>query len=246
MARCYEEQKTLTLGELTLHYTWARKAVKNYNLRVRRDGSVYLSTPLRVTPFQAERFLVSKLDFVLRARARLAEKKQDAPLTLCEGEQVPIFGVLHTVCHLKAAKPRVFLENGTLTLALPHPEDAAARIHAFWAFARTEVQTLMTELTAAYAPLFLSAKASTPCITLRRMKGRWGTCFYTKNKINYNTQLIFLPKGCAHYVACHELAHFCHHDHSAQFYACLARALPAHKEWRRVLREFPLPLLGQE
>jgi predicted metal-dependent hydrolase len=48
-----------------------------------------------------------------------------------------------------------------------------------------------------------------------------------------------------HYVVCHELAHFKHHDHSAAFYTWLSRVLPQHKEWRAVLRSTPLPQLQE-
>ena len=77
------------------------------------------------------------------------------------------------------------------------------------------------------------------------MKSRWGACFYTQNRIKYSTNLIFVPQGCAHYVACHELAHFRHPNHSAAFHACVARVMPTHKEWRKLLREYAIPLLGK-
>ena len=99
----------------------------------------------------------------------------------------------------------------------------------------------MHALTARFAPYFLAQGASLPQITLRRMKSRWGACYYKQNRISYNTNLIFMPPACLTYVACHELAHFCHPDHSAAFYACLGRVLPDHKELRKYMRAFPVP-----
>lgn len=246
MAKHMAKTQALTHGGQTLQVVWERKAVKNFNLRVRRDGSVYLSTPYRVSEAQAERFLREKWAFVLDARARMAARALPTPLMLADGESLPIFGVAHTVLTEKAARTQVYCADGILHLALPHPEDAAARIRAFWRFAAEEVHVLMRALTDEAAPCFLPEGAPSPEVTQRRMKGRWGSCFYTKNRINYNTNLIFVPKDCARYVACHELAHFRHPDHSAAFYATLARVLPQHKEWRKLLHSMPIPELAEK
>ena len=239
------QQRTLTVEGLTFTYVWERKAVKNYNLRVRRDSSIHVSTPTRTTEAQLERFLSDKIDFLKGALARTAARRTEGVCTLAEGEQIPLFGVSHTVMLQKAARISGECRNGTLFLRLPHPEDAAARIRAFYRFAEEQVGALTRALTAQYAPSFLPQEAALPAVTLRRMKGRWGACFYTQNRICYNTNLIFVPTGCVHYVVCHELAHFKHHDHSAAFYTWLSRVLPQHKEWRAVLRSTPLPQLHE-
>lgn len=246
MAKYLPTPLTLTRAGYTVECLWERKAVKNYNLRVRRDGTVHLSTPTRITQPMAERFLLEKWEFILSAKARMAAHIPSEVLTLSDGEKLPILGVSHTVCLQTAARPRVFCADGVLYIALPHPQDAAARLRAFWRFAKEEVMRMMRALTDEAAPCFLPEGAPSPEITLRRMKGRWGSCFYTRNRINYNTNLIFVPMECARYVACHELAHFRHPDHSAAFYATLSRVLPQHKEWRRILHSTKLPQIGTE
>lgn len=241
MPKYKPEERTLTVGDLTIAYTWERKAVKNYNLRVRRDSSIHVSTPTRTTVAQLERFITDKIDFLRGALSRTAARRMEGVCALAEGEQIPIFGVPHTVRLQKASRISAKCEDGVLLLCLPHPEDAGARIRAFYRFAAEQVEMLTHTLTAKYAPYFLPEGAALPELALRRMKGRWGACFYTQNRICYNTNLIFVQEGCVHYVVCHELAHFRHHDHSAAFYAWLARVVPHHKEWRRVLHSTPLP-----
>ena len=246
MPRCLPQTLSLTRAGYTVECVWERKAVKNYNLRVRRDGSVHLSTPTHITKAMAERFLLKKWDFVKGAKERIAARALPMALTLSEGEQIPIFGVPHTVCLQAAARICAYCTDGVLYLLLPHPEDASARVRAFWRFATEEVFRVMRALTDEAAPHFLAPGAPQPEITLRRMKSRWGSCYYTRNRINYNTNLIFAPLECARYVACHELSHFCHPDHSAAFYACLARVMPQHREWRRILHSTKLPQIGTE
>ena len=230
----------------TFSYEWTRKAVKNYNLRVRPDGSVSVSSPTRVTQQQIEDFLRAHLDFIQKARARMAAHHPDVTCALNEGDTLSIFGVPHTVCLQAAKKATARTENGILLLALPDPQDVAARVRLFWRFAAKEVEREMTALTAECAPCFLPAGSPVPQITLRRMKSRWGACFYKQNRVSYNTNLIFMPRACLAYVACHELAHFCHPDHSPAFYECLSRVLPSHKELRQYLRTAPVPRVEVE
>ena len=241
MPRYKPVEGTFTKDGYSFPFVWERKAVKNYNLRVHRDGSVHLSSPTRVTWEMAEKFLAEKLDFVVRAREKMAAHHPQSPCLFENGEVLPIFDIPHTVCLLKAKKQGAYCDHGTLYLALSNPDDRAARLRLFRRYAAERVLALMQELTAAYAPLFDLRAA--PAVSVQWMKSRWGACFYTQNRIKYSNNLIFVPQECARYVACHELAHFKHHDHSAAFHACVARVMPDHKERRLALRAFPLPML---
>jgi predicted metal-dependent hydrolase len=229
-----------------IDYEWSREAVKNFNLRVRPDGTVAVSSPTRVTQDRIEVFLLEHLDFIKRARAKMAVHHPDASCTLATGDTLPIFGKTHTVCLLNAKKHEAYARNGTLYLCLPHPTDVAARVRLFRRFAAKEVERAMAAMTARFAPCFLGVGVPMPQIVLRRMKSRWGACYYRENRITYNTDLIFVPEACLAYVACHELAHFRHPDHSAAFYECLSRVLPNHKEMRKYLRTAPVPRVGEE
>ena len=153
-------------------YVWSRKAVKNYNLRVQADGTVSLSTPTYVTREQAERFLCEHVDFIRKAREKMAAHHPAKLYRLETGEQLPIFGVLHTVCVTKEKKRRIFLESGTLHLALPNPQNEGARAALFWQFAKSMVLHHMRTLTAEYAPFLLPARVPVPQVSLRRMKSR--------------------------------------------------------------------------
>ncbi len=55
------------LGQVT--YTLTRKRIKNWNLRV-REGQVLLSVPLRVSDRQADEFIQSRTDWIIRALER--------------------------------------------------------------------------------------------------------------------------------------------------------------------------------
>ncbi|MBP5201558.1 DUF45 domain-containing protein, partial [bacterium] len=56
-------QHQLEINGRILEYTLERKKVKNLNLRIRRDGSVYVSANKSVPLDYIENFLRSKSDF---------------------------------------------------------------------------------------------------------------------------------------------------------------------------------------
>ena len=235
------KKERLAVRDFSFEYTWERKAVKNYNLRVRAGGEVYVSTPVRTAHHEVETFLLRHVDFVRDAMERVRAREAMHPvLSLDEGEQIPIWGVLHTVSHRIAKKPRVWCESGVLILALPDPADVNARARAFSRFATETVREVLGEMTRAHAPAFFDS-GNVPEVSVRWMKGRWGSCFFTQNRICYSTRLIFVPREALQLTVCHELAHFHHHDHSAAFYATLARVLPQHKAYKRMLREAIVP-----
>ncbi len=235
------EKGRITVRDFSFSYTWERKVIKNLNLRVRAGGEVYVSTPARTTRSEVEAFLTRQADFVRAALARVKAREARTPLlALDEGEHLPIWGVSHTVCHRIATRPRVWCENGMLILALPDPRDMAARERAFSRFATETVRAALGEMTVAYAPAFIG-DAPLPEVTVRHMTGRWGSCFYTKNRICYSTRLIFMPFDAVRLTVCHELAHLKYPDHSPAFYAWLSRVLPDHKAYKRVLREAVVP-----
>lgn len=69
------------------------------------------------------------------------------------------------------------------------------------------------------------------------------TCFGScsaQNGICYSWRLMRYPAAAIEYVVVHELTHIRHKDHSAAFYAELARYLPDHKTRRALLRQSPV------
>ena len=59
-------------------YELTRKKVKYFNLHVRRDGSVALSSPLRISPEAADHYIIGQMDWIRAAQVRQAarEKRQ--------------------------------------------------------------------------------------------------------------------------------------------------------------------------
>lgn len=69
-------KRTIILSGKTYEYELEKKKVKNLNLRVRRDGSIYVSVPVFVKISEVEEFLGRKEDFLKKA----LEKREETPL----------------------------------------------------------------------------------------------------------------------------------------------------------------------
>ena len=74
-------------------------------------------------------------------------------------------------------------------------------------------------------------------VTFRKARKRWGSCSY-KNSISLNYHLMKLPTPCIEYVIIHELAHIRHKNHSAEFWALVAKYMPRYKEVEKQIKEY--------
>lgn len=81
-------------------------------------------------------------------------------------------------------------------------------------------------------------------ITIRAQKSRWGSCSAQGN-LNFNCLLMLAPAEVREYVAVHELCHRRHMNHSAQFWAAVANALPDYERCRKWLKENGAALLAR-
>lgn len=73
-------------------------------------------------------------------------------------------------------------------------------------------------------------------ITIRNQRSRWGSCS-GKGNLNFNCLLMLFPDEVIDYVVVHELCHRKHMNHSAEFYAEVARVFPEYRRCQKWLKE---------
>jgi len=72
-------------------------------------------------------------------------------------------------------------------------------------------------------------------ISIRNTRTRWGSCSQDDN-LNFSYRIIYLPEKLCDYIIVHELCHLGQFNHSAKFWALVARTIPDFKERRREIR----------
>ena len=81
-------------------------------------------------------------------------------------------------------------------------------------------------------------------ITIRTQKTRWGSCS-SKGNLNFNCLLMLAPPEVLDSVVVHELCHRKHMNHSAAFYAEIARVMPDYKARHAWLKQNGAALMNR-
>jgi len=62
-------------------------------------------------------------------------------------------------------------------------------------------------------------------IAIRDQRSRWGSCS-TKQNLNFNYRIVFLPEELVDYIVVHELCHLAEFNHSPAFWNQMAKVMP--------------------
>ena len=214
-----------------IEYTLERKKVKNINLRVRRDGTVYVSAPSRVPVREIESFIAAKCSYIKQAQEHFRSRTETAAKErrFAQGEAVMHLGRPMELCMVQSAAESVTAEGQRIVIALRDSSDLtrAERLYAKWLDGRC--REVFTNLMREIYPAFAAMGVPFPQLKIRAMKARWGSCHYTKGMIVLNRYLIEAPLHCIAHVVAHEFCHFIYPNHSRDFYSLLDRVCP---HWR--------------
>ena len=223
-------RRSIVLHGRRVDYELERKRVRHVNLRIRADGSLYVSAP-RLTPLPVvEGLLLSRQDWILEHLRRREEQAAE------ESDAVWLWGEKLKLALRQGKRAAVAREGGTLMLTLRDPSDAEEKRRVLENWQKRLCAERVTELCRRYYPAFERRGVPFPTLSFRRMKTRWGSCRPQKGALSYNTRLAELPPDAADYVVVHEFAHFLQPNHSAAFYAEIARVLPDWQERRAMIR----------
>lgn len=195
---------------------------RRLTLRVsRRDGTVTLTLPPRLSEAEARAFLEDRRDWLARA---LEGVEPPRPVVL--GVALPVEGRTLTLTPAPLRAPRI--EGQALLLPQSRPAAVTAA-----AFLRTLAQARLAEASDRYARALGRGFTS---IVLRDTRSRWGSCTHG-GRLMYSWRLAMAPPAVLDYVAAHEVAHLAHMDHSDAFWSAVARLCPGFQQPRAWLRQ---------
>jgi len=220
-------------------YQLERKHVKNLNLRVRKDGSVFVSANEMVPCEEIDLFIQSKALYILKAIAHFSEMAQyrPQPKQYVSGETFYIQGRGLRLRVSQAKEDTISSDGVYIFLEVKDINDVEKKRRIVTRFLDQECKTIFSEVMDALYPMVEKYGIEKPTLRIRAMETRWGSCLIKKRIITLNKRLLEAPRNCIEYVVMHELCHLIHPNHSKTFYAFLSMLMPDWKERKITLEK---------
>ena len=195
------------------------KLVKNITLRIKEEGSIFLTAPIGMSVSEVQRFLESREQWLRQKLQQVLQEqlqqKQEPKYSMGElpfdGQHVWLWGRRLPAHFLLSSK-----KHGTYEV----------QADAVCFYYRSE---LSEKARCGFLEYFYK---------VHRMKTRWGSCNVRTGSINLNTLLACWPQECLEYIVVHELAHLHEANHSPRFHAIVERYLPEWRERKKLLAAF--------
>ena len=230
-------QRIIQIEGSPLEYSLERKNVKNLNLHVRKDGSVYVSANMTVPEEKIDEFLISKGSFIRNAQNKFKEQEQykALPKQYVSGETFYVQGRALRLKVTQATRDKIYSDGVYLFLDVKDQQDATKKERMVKRFLDKQCKAVFGEIVEELYPVFQKYGVAPPILRIRNMDTRWGSCLPGKGIVTLNKRLLEAPRNCIEYVVMHEFCHFIHPNHSKHFYDFLAILMPDWKERKKIL-----------
>jgi len=207
----------------------------------RRQGSIALRVSrheIRIlapqgTPAAAiERLLQERQQWIETAIAAQQQTPR-AERGYCSGETLLLAGTPYPLLTLPGARCQLEWRDGVFELRLPHPDTTVAqRRQAVIAWYQQRAEQEWPQRLQHWAD---HCDLHPQSLKIRTYKSRWGACT-ARGQVSLNTLLMLAPDTVRDYVIVHELCHLRHLNHSAAYWALVARHCPDFKARRHWLK----------
>lgn len=220
-------------------YDLERKRVKNINLRIRSDETLFVSASPLVTIKTIDDFIISKSDFILKSLNRFSEKRkwEIDNKKYVSGESFYLLGKQMRLI-VKQSNQNCVKDDGVyIILECKNIDNFSLKIQIMKKFFKEKCVEIFNDAINKNYPKFKKYGISYPTVKIRSMKTRWGTCIPQKKQITLNTKLIHFSRDCINSVVIHEFCHFKYPNHSKAFYDFMTILMPDWKERKKELEE---------
>jgi len=205
-----------------------RKGRRGVGLKVDETG-LTVSAPVTMPRGRVEDFVRESERWVLRKIAEWSARQVPA-VSWEEGAALPFLGRLLVLKLPAGARTHVEQVGDELRVSTRIPGTEAVRravIDWYKRSARAHLEERVAVLSA-------RAGITPPRMFLSSAMSRWGSC-NSRREVRLAWRLVKAPAQMIDYVVCHELAHLRHMNHSAAFWAEVARQCPDYRRLREAL-----------
>ncbi|RXM57024.1 M48 family metallopeptidase [Clostridium tetani] len=230
------EKHSIKYENKIIEYTLYRKKVKNINLRIKRDGSVFVSAKHNVPIDYINKFLESKGNWIIK-NIEFFINKQDANIenNFEENDEIIYLGNEYILKIIPSKEDNIVYDSRYIYLHTKYIEEGNKKKEIYEEWLRKRAKEVFGKSLDKMYLLIENYEVEKPDFSIRKMKSTWGSCMKYKNKINLNLYLMKTEETCIDYVVLHELVHLVHFNHSKDFYDLLDDLMPDWKERKRIL-----------
>ncbi len=231
--------RTIELKGQLITYNLERKNVKNINLRIKADQSIYMSANHYVSDNVIEDFLKEKADYILKALEQYSEiaKYAPQPKQYVDGESFKILGHDRRLKVIEGKRNMVESDESYITLTVKDVIDFDLKKKTMDKWLKNYCKDILQAVCESVYPKFQKYGIEYPELRFRNMISRWGSCQPKRKILTFNISLIEAPLSCIEYVVMHEFTHFLQPNHSKKFYNQLAMFMPDWQERKKILEK---------
>ncbi|MBA2861852.1 M48 family metallopeptidase [Methanococcus maripaludis] len=212
-----------------------RKKIKNMYLVVNPDCSIVLKVPPHVSDEYIHSFIKKKENWIKKHLDNFESlNTNSAEKRYVDGEIFKYLGENYVLKIHLSKKEGLEILDGYFNLHISEIDDFEKKKKIIQKFYRKHAEIELFEI---FKNSYMVVTKNIPDFAVRKMKKRWGSCSFHKNKIILNERLIEKPKECIEYVVFHELAHLKYPNHSKEFYNYLTELMPDWKNRKIKLNE---------
>jgi Predicted metal-dependent hydrolase len=214
-----------------LEVSLLRKDIRSLRLSITREGKIRLSIPYNLRDSEAEKFLISKLQWIRKHLERIGHQKALEPEDLSTVQYLG--NSYRTQVFSHPISPRVVIDSSErICIFLKPGIQESAKANVLDAWYRSELKKMIAPLIKEWEPVM---GVQVQSFHLKRMKTRWGTCNVKDHRIWFNAELAKKSFPCIEYIVVHEMTHLLERGHGPKFKAYMDRFLPNWRELRNEL-----------
>ena len=207
--------REIVLKDRRIEYELQIKAVKNINLRIKADRTVFVSANPSVSVQTIEKFIISKAEYILKALEHYEElaKYAPKPKQYVDGESFRVFGHDRRLIVIQGNRNTVESDESYITLTVKDPTDLSVKRKTMDKWLQGLCRDTIQSLCEAVYPKFQKYGIEYPVLRFRNMVSRWGSCQPKRGVLTFNYALVEAPISCIEYVVVHEFTHFLFPNH---------------------------------
>ena len=225
--------RKIQVGEKIIEYNLIRKNVKRINMRVKLDGTVWISANDSEPISKIEAFIIKNADEILKFIEDIKNLKELTNEIYILGEKIPVI-----IKIVEPAKAGMIYTGKEVIIRITNWEEQKM----IQKYIKKIIDRLSEDILRKYYDEWFEKcrkiVVEKPFLTIQPLKGAWGKCCRLSNEIELEKLLVMMPKECIEYVVVHEFCHFAAKGHGDKFYATVSKFLPDWQERENLLDEY--------